>query len=51
MKRCVVPLPISVSPPSPITRFARSWAGAFYLGFSTAVFVAGILAGVCHWPN
>ena len=51
MKRCRVPLPISVSPPTVAERFARSRGGAFVLGFFLASFTAGILAGVFHWPN
>jgi len=51
MKRCRVPLPIDVSPPTTLERFARSRAGAFCLGFFSAGFVAGILAGVFRWPN
>lgn len=46
MKRMVMPLPITVSPPSPLVRFARSRAGFFLLGFFTAGFVAGLLSGL-----
>ncbi len=51
MKRYSIPLPITVSPPSTMARFARSRAGAFVLGFFSAGFVAGILSGLLRWPN
>ena len=51
MKRCIVPLPIDVSQPPVAVRFVRSRAGAFFLGFFSCGIVAGILAGIFHWPN
>jgi hypothetical protein len=51
MKRCIVPLPICVAPPSRIERFLRSRACAFYAGFCTAALCAGVLSGALHFPN
>lgn len=46
MKRCVVPLPISVPPPGRGVRFLGSRLGAFYLGFCSACILAGVLAAL-----
>jgi hypothetical protein len=43
MKRCPIPLPLSVNPPGRVERFLHSRAGAFLLGFCTAAIAAAYL--------
>jgi hypothetical protein len=43
MKRCPVPLPLSVNPPGWAERFLHSRAGMFLLGFCTAAILAAYL--------